>query len=251
MSVIGIPGLDWKRRTIRGPINPLDKATVVSIYPKEIHEKKCTIQPGEFHLPRASMKDPKILVVGPSSWWRDIDEDQPLLEIPVGAIQIADSVVRDYCNGILGCDMSESMPGLFYVPGAKTTTNDKGEIIVNTKETLAWIQTEFKGALLAAERKQNKWYEILVRLADSLWARSNGNPLAISDDMRLAARELNLTQTKDWMKDFQMVDMVRCKACGSLKNPQYPICAACHFPDPDHPMTKSLMEVKKQIPVTP
>lgn len=239
-QVGGFPGLNWKRRTIRGPINPLDKATVVSIYPKEIHERKVTIQPGEFHIHAGSIQHPQILVVGPSSWWRDIDEDQPLLEIPVGAIQIAESVVRDYCNGILACDMSENMPGLFYVPGAKTDI--KGT--VDTSATLTWIKTEYKSALETAERRQKNWFSLLIKMADSLWARSNGNPLAISDDMRMAARELNLTQTKDWMKDFQMVDMVRCKACGSLKNPLYPICAACHFPDPDHPMTKQLLEIK-------
>ena len=31
---------DWKRRTIRGPINPLDKSTVVSICPKVLHDRK-------------------------------------------------------------------------------------------------------------------------------------------------------------------------------------------------------------------
>jgi uncharacterized OB-fold protein len=67
--------------------------------------------------------------------------------------------------------------------------------------------------------------------------------------MRLAAKELGIQHLKDWMKDFAMVDMVRCKACGSLKNPLYPICATCHFPDPDHPMTAKLLDLKKQLPV--
>lgn len=245
MSIVGaFPGIDWKRRTIRGPINPLDKSTVISIYPKEVNERKPTIQPGQFIIPAATVKNPQILIVGPSSWWRDIDEDQPLLEIPVSSIQIADSIVRDYCNGILACDMGESMPGLFYVPGAKV--NDKGE--ADYPATLTWVQKEFKAHFETAERKQKNWYSILIKLADSLWARSNGNPLAVSDDMRMAARELNLTQTKDWMKDFQMIDMTRCKACGNLKNPQYPICAACHFPDPEHPMTKQLLEMRKSMP---
>jgi len=66
---------------------------------------------------------------------------------------------------------------------------------------------------------------MLVKLADSLWARSNGNPLAISDSMRTAAKELNLE--KDWMKDFRMVETVRCKACGSLLNPMFPVCPTC------------------------
>ncbi len=243
MSQVGaFPGTDWKRRTIRGPINPLDKATVVSIYPKYILEKKPTIQPGTFEIQPGSFSKPTILVVGPSSWWRDIDEEQPLLEIPVGAIQIAESVVRDYCNGILACDMAEQMPGLFFLPGAKLDAKNQPDL----PGTLEWIKKDFKSALEDAQRKQNNWYSLLVKMADSLWARSNGNPLAISDDMRMAARELNLTQVKDWMKDFQMVDMVRCKACGSLKNPLYPICAACHFPDPDHPMTSKLLEAKSK-----
>src|SRR5215471_18977435 len=200
MGAVGeFPGINsLKRRTIRGPINPLDKSTVVSIYPKSVHEKKCTIQPGEFHIEPGTYDKPSILVVGPSSWWRDIDEDQPLLEIPVSSIQIADSVVRDYCNGILACDMAESMPGLFYIPGAKT--DDKGN--PNTIATLDWIQKEYKSQLMAADKRQKTWYSVLIKLADSLWARSNGNPLAISDDMRMAARELNLSQIKDWMKDF-------------------------------------------------
>lgn len=245
MSVVGaFPGIDWKRRTIRGPINPLDKSTIVSIYPKTLDERKPTISPGQFKLNAGSVQKPEILIVGPSSWWRDIDEDQPLLEIPVSSIQIADAVVRDYCNGILGCDMAESMPGLFYVPGAKLDAKQQPDY----PATLAWIFKEYKSQLDAAERRQKNWYTILIKLADSLWARSNGNPLAISDDMRMAARELNLSQTKDWMKDFQMVDMVRCKACGSLKNPQYPICAQCHFPDPDHPMTAQLLAMKGQMP---
>ena len=242
MTIGAFPGMDWKRRTIRGPINPLDKSTIISIYPKEVNEKKTTIQPGRFYIPPGSPTNPQVLVVGPSSWWRDIDEDQPLLEIPVSSIQIADSVVRDYCNGIFACDMAEAMPGLFYVPGAKLNIKDEPD----NKATLEWIKKEFKSQLERVEKKQKNWYERLVRAADSLWARSNGNPLALSDDMRMAARELNLTQNKDWMKDFQMVDMVRCKACGALKNPNYPICAQCHFPDPDHPMTKTLLEMKSK-----
>lgn len=245
MSQVGaFPGInDWKRRTIRGPINPLDKSTIISILPKPIDETKHTIQPGRFMINPGSYENPSILVVGPSSWWREIDEEQPLLEIPVSSIQIADSVVKDYCNGIFACNMDTAMPGLFYVPGAKQ--NQKGE--PHILETLEWVKKEYKSELEKALVRQKNWYAILIKAADSLWARSNGNPLAISDDMRLAAKEMNI-QTKDWMKDFQMVDMVRCKACGSLKNPAYPICAACQFPDPDHPMTRQLLAAKAAMP---
>lgn len=235
MSLVGaFPGIrELRRRTVRQPVNPIDKSTIVSIYPKQIDEVKHTIEPGRFSISPGSVEVPALLVVGPSSWWREIDEEQPLLEIPVSSIQIADSVVKDYCNGILACNMGDSMPGLFYVPG---------------EHDIASINKNYKSQLEVAKVKQNKFYSNLVMLADMLWARSSGNPLAIGDDMRMAAKQLNLSGTKDWMKDFTMVDMVRCKACGALKNPQYPICATCRFPDPDHAMTKKLMEMAEKLP---
>ncbi len=212
MSVVGeFPGMNaYRRRTIRGPVNPLDKTTVVSILPMEIDETKPTIQPGRFIIPPGTYDNPTIVVVGPSSWWREIDLQQDLLEIPISSIQVADSIIKDYCNGVLGCDMSTSVPGLFYIPG---------------EHTIIGIRKDYKKALDEAQAKQKNWYAQLIKLADSFWARSSGNPLAISDSMRLAARELNLN--KDWMKDYRMVDMVRCKGCGGLINPMYPICPTC------------------------
>jgi hypothetical protein len=213
MSVIGAFPLlsDLKRRTIRADVNPLDKSTIVSIYPKRIHEIKPTIQPGVFRIEPGTFEHPAILVVGPSSWWKEIDENQPLLEIPQGSIQIAASVVNDYCNGVLGCDMGEHMPGMFYIPGEWTVER---------------IQRERSGELANASRKQRNWFELLVRMADTMWARTNGNPLTISDDMRLAARELNLVN-KDWLRDSFALELVRCKACGHLANPEYPVCPNC------------------------
>lgn len=214
MSPVGaFPGLgELKRRAIRAPVNEMDKSTVISIYPRPIVEKKVTISPGVFELDAGTFDDPAVLVVGPSSWWRELDEEQPLLEIPVSSIQIADSVVKDFCNGILACNMGDTMPGLFYLPGAYT----RGQI---KKEKVA--------ELINAQNKQKNWYKILVRIADTLWARTNGNPLTISDDMRLAAKELNLESGKDWTKDTVTMELVRCIACGSLGNPLYPVCAVC------------------------
>lgn len=206
------PGLENPhRRTIRAPINPLDKSTIFSILPKPISERKATIQPGIFELPPGTLENPSVLVVGPSSWWREIDENQPLLEIPVSSIQIADSVVRDYCNGLLACNMSDQMPGLFYVPGEFTVER---------------LKREHPAKLVQAAANQKKWFLELVRLADILWSRSNGNPLSISDDARLACRELNI-QNKPWLGDQQTAELIRCIACGNLRNPAFPVCAVC------------------------
>ena len=213
-----------QRQLIRSPKNPIDKTTIVSIFPKEINEVKYTIEPGKFHIDVGSFDSPAILVVGSSSWWRDIDVDQPMLEIPVSSIQIANSIISDYCNGLLGCDMGAAMPGMFFVPGELT----KFEILQKYKTKLAEVK-----------EKQNNWYRILVRIADSLWARANGNPLVISNEMRLGAIELGLND-KPWVKDLQSVQMTSCPACGSLRNPQFPVCPSCKAVDMTHPLAKDL-----------
>lgn len=199
-----------RRRTVRSEGNPFDKSTVVSIFPKQIIETKPTIQPSTFEIPAGSYDKPAVVIVGSASWWREIDEEQPLLEIPVSSVQVADSIVRDYCNGMLACDMGESMPGLFFIPGE-----------VNLEK----LKKDHKPLLDRALQRQKNWYFALVKLADALWARSNGNPLAVADDMRLAARELGID--KDWIKDYRSVELVRCVACGSMRNPQFPVCPIC------------------------
>jgi hypothetical protein len=208
------PGINVpaNRRTVRSPVNPLDKSTVVSILPKFISERKATIQPGTFELSPGTFDKPSILVVGTSSWWREVDENQPLLEITVSSIQVADSIVRDYSNGILGCNMDDIQPGLFYIPG---------------EFSVEGIKKQHMPSLLKAQAQQRRWFLELIKLADILWSRSNGNPLAISDDARMACKQLNITN-KPWLGDLQTAELVRCIACGSLRNPEFPICQSCH-----------------------
>ncbi len=213
-----------KRRAVKSFKNPMDKCTIVSILPKEIDEVKYTIEPGRFVIAPGTYEKPAILVVGGSSWWRDVDIEQPLIEIPVGSVQIADSVIRDYCNGMLGCDMADAVPGLFFV---------LGEI------TVADIKLKYREKLDETKVKQDNWLKILIRLADSLWARSNGNPLVISNEMRMAANMLNETG-KPWLQNFEAAKLVPCMACGSLRNEKFPVCPSCKAVDPSHPLSKDL-----------
>jgi len=211
MGILGL--INARKRTVRAPLNPVDKSTIVSIYPKNIVERKYTIEPGIFKIAAGSFSKPSILVVGSSSWWREIDEEQPLLEIPNSSIQIADSVVKDFCNGLLGCNMGSSMPGLFWIPSELTVE----DVIKN-----------HMGAMLTAKAKQDTFYNALIKLADTMWARTNGNPLVIADDMRIAAKEMNVHAGKPWMKDFTITtEMSKCPACGYLMNTDYPICGNC------------------------
>jgi len=205
-------GIFGKRQVQRAPSNPLDKSTVVSIYPRPIEEKKPTIEPGIFRIDAGSFDKPAILIVGSSSWWRDIDPEQPLLEIPCWSIQVADSIIKDYANGLFMCNMGDSMPGLFFVEG---------------KVGLEEVKTKHVLKLVDAKNKQNKWFENLIKAADILWARTNGNPISISDDMRLAAEQMNLKE-KPWMRDFTTMTLVNCMACGTLARPGFPVCPTCH-----------------------
>jgi len=204
--------MNRNKQTIRGPVNPMDKSTIFSILPKDIVEKKVTLMPGVFNIPKGSPDNPTAYIVGPSSWFKELDEHQPLLEIPNHSLQMAESIVKDYCNGLICCDMGETMPGLFYLPGEWTAEK---------------LKKEHSNLLKDAIRRQNNWYIALVRMADSDWAKTNGNPRSINDDMRLAAEQLGL-KNKAWMVDFNAVDNIACVACGAMRNPLFPICQSCH-----------------------
>lgn len=199
------------RQTIKAPINPLDRATIVSIYPKEINENKVSIEPGVFKIPAGNITNPGVLTIGPSSWWKDVDIDQPLLEIPVSAVRVAESIIKDYSNGILGVNMGDRMLGLFYLPGEVTAEQVK-------KNHTAQLQQ-------AAQRQKN-WFLEIIKVTDILWSRSNGNPLSVSDDAKLAATELGMKE-KPWLKDQVIAAMKNCPACGTLTNPGYPVCPNC------------------------
>lgn len=191
--------------------NPIDKSTVVSVYPREIVEVKHTIFPGRFVIPAAPEGSFSTLVVGSSSWFREIDEDTPVIEIPVSSVEIAKAIITDYSNGLAGCNMFDKMPGLFYLLGEWSHEKIKKEAVAELK---------------AAEEKQLNWFKQLVVIADTLWSRTNGNPLSISDDARFAANKLNL-KNKPWMGDFRSAALNNCPACGHMVNFNFPVCSNC------------------------
>lgn len=212
------------RKVIRSKKNPIDKCTIVSIFPKYIKETKPSIEPGIFEIQPGTYESPSTLPVGSSSWWKDINDTQPLLEIPVSSVQVADAIIRDYNVATLGYRAGKQAPGLFFVLGAITIDE---------------IKKIYFAKLLEVKLQQDAWFLALTKIADSLWARSNGNPLSIHDDMRLAANCLNLVD-KPWLKDYKMIEMIKCNGCGSLKNPGFPVCPVCKVIDQNHPGAKDL-----------
>jgi len=200
------------RRTVRAEINPADKTTIVSIAPFDIVENVITIQPSRYEIPRGSLENPSITVVGPASWWKETDPDQPLLEVIVGSVILAKNLIYDYISAMNGVTMTVAQPGIFHIPG---------------EATLDYVKKNLADQLKRYDTMQRAWYQELVKQADGLWARTNQNPLSIDDQSRLAARELQLE--RPWIRDFQSVQNVNCIACGNLRNPQFPICPSCHM----------------------
>jgi hypothetical protein len=212
------------RRIIRTAKNPLDKCTLVSIFPMPIEQINHSVERGKWNIEAGSYEKPAVLVMGGHSYFKDYDPEQPVLEVPVGSIQLSEAFIKDWSNGLLGCDMSNAMPGLFFVIGEHTSME---------------IKMKYKQKLDETKVKQDNWYAVLVRLADSLFARTSGNPLAIWDLMKIAATSLNYSD-KPWLKDHQMTELSRCTACGSMRNASYPICPTCKSIDNNHPLAKDL-----------
>lgn len=203
-----------QRKVIRSEPNPMDKSTIFSIYPRKVVDNHWTVQPGRFVIEAGSLESPSLLVVGSSSWWREIAENQPLLEIPNSSVTVADAVVNNYCNGLVGCNMKDAMPGLFWVPGNKALIDLK-------------VDPDLMALLELAKKKQHAYWLNLINLTDKFWARTNGNPLCVSDDARLAA-EMTGAKNKDWMQNFTLVENTPCPACGTPRKSQFPVCGACH-----------------------
>jgi hypothetical protein len=206
----------------KAPINPLDKCTIVSVWPKPIKETKPMIHPSVWQMPAVEVgkvyTDYEISVIGPASWWKEMEPNQPWLEIVTNSLDMAKAWIGDYCK-MLGVD-GEKMPGLFWVPGKFSKLTVKSYKNEDTGET-------FESLITKARTMQDNFFKELVRIADIGWARSNGNPLAISDDARLGAELLGTSNKKAWMQDFKAYELINCKACGHMVNPMYPICSNC------------------------
>lgn len=199
------------KRIIRSEPNEFDKATIVSIFPQEIVEIKHTVFPGKFVIPAGTVAKPSITTVGPSAWYRDMGDEMPAIEIPNNAVQIANSIVTDYCNGLLMSD-KDCRPGVFFIAG---------------EWTLKEVLDKYRAAFDKAVNQQNAWWRKLLELADTGWAVTNGNPKAISSVMRLAALELGVPN-RDWMSTTILQELIKCVACGNLRNPKFPVCGSCN-----------------------
>lgn len=202
-----------KSRLHRIPKNPMDRCTIISIAPFEIKEFKHTLFPGTFVIPKASPDQFSMLVIEPSSWFKE-QIDGPMLEIMCSSMQVAESIIKDYCNGLVKYTNGVSSPGLFYLLG-------------EFNEVTAALHPEFKSKMATAREQQTNWFKELVKMADVDWSRTDGNPLSIANDSRIAAQLLGVDKNKSWMQDHVTYEKINCPACGHLVNPIFPVCPNC------------------------
>src|SRR5882672_1617674 len=127
----------------RLPTNPMDRCTIVTLIPKIITELKPTLFPGRFIIPAAKPGDYELYTVEPTSYFiPSINERQPPTEVQVNSVMLAESIVKDYCIGIYECNMTDKMPGIFFIPGEFTRKNIQSYVeVINGVPTGQTFQT--------------------------------------------------------------------------------------------------------------
>ncbi len=188
-------------------------ATIVTLLPFEIVERKPGLIPGQFEIPKAAINDFEVLVIGDSFHYIYLDSDRGSIPSTDPALKVAQSIVYDYVSSqLLREDGAE--PGLFCVPG-RLTKNE--------------VKLQYAKHLEDAKARQKRWYEKLISLADDDWAM-NHRRKGISDLSRHAARAL--LASRDWLNVADddrpiTVAAVECPACFSAVRPEAMICAVC------------------------
>lgn len=169
-------------------------ATVVSLFPFKIVEKKPAMIPPEFVIPAAAKDDFVILNVGICNTYIYMDAERGSMPFPEFAGTVADSIVNDFIMAQLEYRDDNCKPGLFWVPGK------------HTKED---IKKNFAAELAAAKAAQINWFKRLVYVADDSWNRVKKHS-EISDVQREAVRQLNIK--RDWLIDYTPSEDVKVTA---------------------------------------
>lgn len=184
-------------------------ATVISICPFPIEETKPGIVPNIFHIPPVAPNDIEVLHISDKVYYRQrVPIVGNILEIPIPAAQVAESIINDRLTGQLLYSPT-SKPGLFWVPGTYTKDEAKIKFAKEIKEA-----TEF----------QNQWYLDLVKLADDDWNKYHQHRL-ITDLQRHAGRVLGLE--RDWLVEAIIASEKKCLACYSSMHVNAVICPTC------------------------
>lgn len=202
------------------PRNPMDKTTIVSVYPREIVDIKPTLFPGRFVIPAARLGEFSLLIIEGASYFIPSQiEKQPPTEVQVNSMMLAESILHDSIPA-MNLVTSSSRPGVFCIPGEW-----------NEKSILKYRHADgrsFDELLSLARVWQQEYWTRVIDEADYFWSKSSGNPKTIPEDAKMAAKILGVEKVKPWMHNVVASELVNCRACGEMVNPAYPVCRFCH-----------------------
>lgn len=154
------------------------KATIISLFPLEINEPKPGLYPGYFVIPAAPLGDFSYLVVGDAVFYQESKNEQ-MLTIRTPFHILAESIVHDFMTGHVGRVIGEAEPGVFWVPGGY--------------DNKKLIKAKFQNEIDEAEKKQLRWFEELVRMADDVFQRTQRHS-SVNQLQRLAAKRLGISR---------------------------------------------------------
>jgi hypothetical protein len=191
-------------------------ATLASLLPYDLIESKPGLNPNEYTIKAAPPQGLSLTII-PNNVFYLVNPD-PLSEakeirhikVPVSAVEVAQAIINDYVNALLGAVPPDAVPGLFVVQG---DWQDKKEFISKHISEMTTYRTA-----------QNAWFKNLVDIADDVWQKSK-SPLGISDLERSACRELGFA--RDWLNPLPNEQIEKCPVCKNAINLGALKCAVC------------------------
>lgn len=187
-------------------------ATVVSVLPFSLNERKPGLYPGEFFIEKVDdpMTEFRLLPVGESIYYVNLALERPSYPVRFPAIGMMASIVNDYINSVPWVS-DDAYPGLFGVNEALKPED---------------VEKKYGDALDEARTKQLRWFETAIKVASDDWSRYH-NHAVISNVQRIAARILKIDT--EWSKDYVKQAMNHCPACRAMVDPVAIICPNCKF----------------------
>lgn len=192
------------------PTNLATTATIVSLFPFEVHERKPLIPSVYRVAPALVESEPTILHVQEGRFYVYLDEFRGSMTIKTHAMTIADSVVKDFLDGQFVID-SAARPAIWTIAGEWAVPE-----ILADKEQQERIKIEHVIQL--------QWFKRLVSLADDEWNKFHQHRM-ISDMQRVAGKRLRLN--RDWMVEMTPENLIDCPACGTTINKKVVVCREC------------------------
>lgn len=186
-------------------------ATVLSILPFDITERKVGVFPPEYLIPGAKkLGDVGSLIVQGVFTFVYIDMDRGSQRRDYMPMTVAESIVQDYVSAQV-YQTPDAKPGLMAVDG-----------FYNDMKT---IKTVFDRELTNLAAMQTRWFKLIYERGNDEWIRSGKQARSLNELHKAAADYLGLTP--EWMNVSNADVMIKCPACRTSVSTEAAICFSC------------------------